>query len=58
MILDVDQVLTPDQFKLFEAVTTKAINMARALRRPDKVKRLTNLLEQTRKETCQVYPTK
>lgn len=58
MILDVDHVLTPKELKVFEGLTNRAINMAKLLGRNDKVVRLTNLLNQTRRETCQVYPTK
>ncbi len=58
MILDVSQVLTPNELVQFESLTQKAIRMAKSLGRTDTVVRLTKLLNQTRKETCQVYPTK
>ncbi len=58
MILDVSQVLTPNELVQFESLTQKAIRMAKSLGRTDTVVRLTKLLNQTRKETCQVYQTK
>lgn len=55
MIVDVDQVLTPDEFVAFEALAKKGIEMARSLGRQDKVSSISELLEQTRIETHRVY---
>ncbi len=55
MIVDVDQVLTPEEFVAFEVLATKSIEMARSLGRQDKVSSISRLLEQTRIETQRVY---
>lgn len=54
MIVDVDQVLTPDELVVFEELVTRGIEMARSMGRQDKVKSISELLEQTRIETRQV----
>lgn len=55
MIVDVDQVLTPEEFVRFEVLAKKSIEMARSLGRQDKVSSISKLLEQTRIETRRVY---
>jgi hypothetical protein len=55
MVVDVDQVLTPEEFVRFEALAKKSIELARSLRRQDKVRSISELLEQTRIETRRVY---
>lgn len=55
MIVDVDQVLTPEEFVAFEVLAKKSIEMARSLGRQDKVSSISRLLEQTRIETQRVY---
>lgn len=55
MIVDVDQVLTPEEFAVFEVLAKKGIAMARSLGREDKVSSISELLEQTRIETGRVY---
>lgn len=55
MIVDVDRVLTPEEFVAFEVLAKKSIEMARSLGRQDKVSSISRLLEQTRIETQRVY---
>ncbi len=55
MIVDVDQVLTPEEFVRFEVLAKKGIEMARSLGRQDKVSSISKLLEKTRIETSRVY---
>ena len=55
MIVDVDQVLTPEEFVAFEVLAKKCIELARSLGRQDKVNSISKLLEQTRLETQRVY---
>jgi len=55
MIVDVDQVLTPEEFVAFEVLAKKCIELAHSLGRQDKVSSISKLLEQTRIETQRVY---
>lgn len=55
MIVDVDQVLTPEELVMFEVLARKGIKMARSLGRQDKVESISKLLEQARIETRKVY---
>lgn len=55
MIVDVDQALTPEEFVALEVLARKSIEMARSLGRQDKVRSISELLEQTRIETKRVY---
>ena len=55
MIVDVDQVLTPEEFVAFEVLAKKFIELARSLGRQDKGSSISKLLEQTKNETQRVY---
>lgn len=55
MIAEIDQVLTPEELLVFEQLAMKGIKIAHSLQRQDKVKSISELLEQTRIETREIY---
>jgi hypothetical protein len=55
--VDVAEVLTPEEFAIFQRAAECGIRIAKKLGRRDKVARITRLLKTVEEQTRQVYPT-
>jgi hypothetical protein len=56
--VDVEEVLTPEEFAIFKRAAECGIRIAKKLGRRDKVARMTRLLKTIEEQTCHVYLTK